>query len=239
VGHETDTTLIDFVSDLRAPTPTAAAEMATPVYGELAAAVTDYSRRLLQCGARMLEHRRSRLSAAERGLPRPTDLLAIATQRMDLAAGRLGAALEKNVSAHRQDHLRVAARLRPTLLERPIQVREQRLTATAARLAPAAHRRLERATERLVALERQRLSLNPDGPLSRGFARIHHADGRLVRGAGLLSAGEAVRMYFADGDRQAVVDGTPGATEPPTPAPAPAARPVRPKAGPVDQGDLF
>ncbi|MBS0411002.1 MAG: exodeoxyribonuclease VII large subunit [Proteobacteria bacterium] len=238
VGHETDTTLIDFVSDRRAPTPTAAAEIATPVYAELAAAVADYSRRMLQCGERALEHRRSRLAAAARGLPRPADLLALATQRLDLASGRLGAALEKNVSSHRQDHLRVAARLRPGLLERPIQVRQQRLGAAAERLAPAVHRRLERSVERLVALERQRLALNPDGPLSRGFARVHHADGRLVRGAGLLKAGEAVKMVFADGDRQAVVDGAP-----PEPsrvaAPAPASRAPRPRPSAADQGDLF
>ncbi|HEX7760072.1 MAG TPA: exodeoxyribonuclease VII large subunit, partial [Caulobacteraceae bacterium] len=101
------------------------------------------------------------------------------------------------------------------------------------RMAPAVHRGLQRSVERLIAVEKLRLSLNPDGPLSRGFARVHHADGRLVRGAGLLTPGEEVRMHFADGDRQAVVEGTPH----PTPASAP--RAPRAKAEAPDQGNLF
>ena len=229
VGHETDTTLIDFVSDRRAPTPTAAAEIATPVFAELAAAIADYQRRLMQSGARMLELRRARLAAAAGSLPRPADLLAIATQRLDLAAGRLGAALQRNVSSHHRDWLSIAAPLKPGLLQRPIQVRRERLDALSARLAPAARRRLERATDALANLEKLRLSFNPDGPLKRGFARIHDPEGRLVRSSEALSTGEKVRMVFADGDRAAVVDG------------APSPRPARSKRAEsvANQGDLF
>jgi exodeoxyribonuclease VII large subunit len=207
VGHETDTTLIDFVSDRRAPTPTAAAEMATPVLAELRAAVATGEARLMRAMSRQVETLRNRLTAAARGLPRPGDMLALARQRFDLSAGRLGAALEKNASAHERDLARISGRLSPGLLQRPQRLKTERLAETWRRLPPAVDRRLLRAAETLINLDKLRLSLNPDGPLKRGFARVHHADGTLARQAGGLGAGEAVRLVFQDGERGAVVDG--------------------------------
>ncbi|HEY3797595.1 MAG TPA: exodeoxyribonuclease VII large subunit [Caulobacteraceae bacterium] len=207
VGHETDTTLIDFVADRRAPTPTAAAEMATPVLAELAASLADYSRRMIANGQRALELRRSRLSAAERGLPRPQDLLAIATQRLDIAAGKLGAGLQRNVSAHAQALAGPAALLKPGLLERPVALKRQRLTEISARLRPIVTRRLQRETERLTSLDRQRVSLNPEGPLERGYALVRRTNGALARSAPGLAIGETVSLKFHDGVRSAVIDG--------------------------------
>ena len=217
VGHETDTTLIDFVSDRRAPTPTAAAEIATPVLAELKALTADYQRRLVRCSARVLDERRTRLTSAGRGLPRPADLLALASQRFDHASSRLGAGLERNVAVHKVELVRVAGRLSPHLLDRPRRLRAERLAEVSARMRPAIQRLAVRAAERLENLDKLRVSFNPDGPLKRGFARVHHADGGLARTAGALSAGEAVRLVFADGDRQAVVDGAP----PPPPSAVP------------------
>ena len=233
VGHETDTTLIDFVSDRRAPTPTAAAEMATPVLAELAAALADYQLRLIRSGARAIEHRRTRLSAAARGLPRPQELLGLATQRLDSAAGRLGAGLLRNVAVHAHALAAPAAALKPALLQRPLDLKRGRLEETGARLAPILQRRLQREGERLASLERQRLSLNPEGPLTRGYALVRRADGTLARSAKALATGESVSLKFADGERAAVVDGVGGAA-PPRPAPRP-----RPAASASDQGDLF
>jgi exodeoxyribonuclease VII large subunit len=258
VGHETDTTLIDFVSDRRAPTPTAAAEMATPVLGELKAAVADYQRRLLTCTTRMLENRRDRLSAAARGLPRPADIMALATQRFDLAAGRLGAALEKNTSAHALRLMGATARFTPALLERPRRMKAERLATLSTRFALAARRgperiaqharlpllgerlraavqrRLTRASERVSQSEKLRLSLDPNRPLKLGFVLVHRADGSIARSGGALQSGEAVRLQFADAERGAVIDAAPApATGQTKPAPAKKAPPG------AQQGDLF
>jgi exodeoxyribonuclease VII large subunit len=226
VGHETDTTLIDFVSDRRAPTPTAAAEMATPVLIELKATIADFERRLNRCGAAVLDHRRQRLADLARGLPRKDDLLALATQRFDLAASRLGAGLQRNVAAHAQDLTRIASSLKPGLLVREQQLKSARVAELWRQMRPCAQRKLDTLAERLASLEKLRLSYNPDGPLRRGFARVHHGDGHLATSAAALASGEAIRLVFGDGDRSAVVDG---------------ARPAATKAKPAatSQGDLF
>jgi exodeoxyribonuclease VII large subunit len=234
VGHETDTTLIDFVSDRRAPTPTAAAEMATPVLIELKAAIADLERRLNRCGSAALESRRQRLADLARGLPRRDDLLALPQQRFDLASSRLGAGLQRNVAAHGQDLARIASSLRPTLLQRELRLKTERLAEVWRQGHPCAKRKLETLGERLAALEKLRLSYNPDGPLKRGFARVHHADGHLATSAGALAAGEAIRLVFGDGERSAVVDGTPSAAPATRPAP-----PAKAKPPPAGQGDLF
>ena len=229
VGHETDTTLIDFVSDRRAPTPTGAAEMATPVLADLKAAVADMERRLFRCGSRVLEDRRTRLRAAARGLPaRPEDLIALAQQRLDHASSRLASGLSRNAAIHERELVRAASRLTPGLLMRPIRHQVERLSSLDARMAGALGRVIPREADRLGRISRLYESLNPDGPLKRGFARVHAEDGVLVRSAAALKAGQAVQLVFDDGDRRAVVD---GASAPPPRKAKPAVK--------ADQGDLF
>ncbi len=143
VGHETDTTLIDFVSDRRAPTPTGAAEIATPVLAELRAAAANYEARLSRCSGRMIEDARTRLSAAARGLPKPQDLLATWSQQLDLATVRLGPALERNTSIHERQLAAVGSRLHAGLLQRPYEQRAERLAASVSRLGAALLRNVE------------------------------------------------------------------------------------------------
>lgn len=234
VGHETDTTLIDFVSDRRAPTPTAAAEMATPVLAELKALVGDLGARMHRCGGRAVEDRRGRVEAAGRALTRVTDLVELAAQRFGVVSSRLAAGLARNAAAHERDLVRVSARFSPLLLQRPQAVQRQRLDGVAARLHPGVLRGLERASERLDALSKLYASVDPERPLQRGFARVTRADGSLVRAGAALASGEEVAIKFGDRvTRQAVIDGAAA-----DPGAAKAAR-GKPKAASSAQGDLF
>ncbi|CAN5275356.1 exodeoxyribonuclease VII large subunit [soil metagenome] len=226
VGHETDTTLIDFVSDRRAPTPTGAAEIATPVLSDLRFAVSDLERRLDRAGARLLEDRRTRLRSVARGLPaRPEDLVALAQQRLDHASSRLSSGLHRNAALHERRLVATAGRLTRALLDRAIERRGGRLEVASARLD--IQRRLNRDQDRLAALSRALATLDPKRPKP-GFARIDDADGRMVPAAAALSPGQPVTLTFPDGSRGARIDGGD--------APRPAPR-VKPR--PPSQGDLF
>ncbi|QQQ18728.1 exodeoxyribonuclease VII large subunit [Brevundimonas vitis] len=239
VGHETDTTLIDFVSDRRAPTPTGAAELATPVLADLREGLADLDRRLARAGGRLIEERRTRYRAVARGLPaRPEDLLALPQQRLDHTSSRLGAALSRNVAVHERRLALVRGQLGRSLLDRVIERRQARLEAVSARLDGIVPRRLERAGDALSALSRALTGLDPSRPKP-GFARVE-ADGRWITAAAGLSAGQRVRLVFADGDRAATIDG--GDVSPSSPEPAKArVRAATPRTKPVDtpQGDLF
>ncbi|MFY0634674.1 MAG: exodeoxyribonuclease VII large subunit, partial [Vannielia sp.] len=113
VGHETDTTLIDHAADRRAPTPTAAAEIAVPVRLELMAAVDGFGGRLRRGASEAVRGRRQRLTDLARALPRPEVLLGSAQQRLDGWAERLPAALRTAVVKKRATLAGAAAGLRP------------------------------------------------------------------------------------------------------------------------------
>jgi exodeoxyribonuclease VII large subunit len=142
VGHETDTTLIDYVSDRRAPTPTGAAEMATPVLGELRAFVSDLERRRQGIIARMLELKRERVTLLSRALPKPQELIDTAQQRLDFVAHRLSGGLIANLNAHEVALQRTSARFRPGLLEQPQRLKTDQLTQLCHRLDGSMRRKM-------------------------------------------------------------------------------------------------
>lgn len=188
VGHETDTTLIDFVSDRRAPTPTGAAEIATPVLADLRFMVSDLERRLQRAGSRLLEDRRTRMRAVVRGLPvRPEELVALAQQRLDHASSRLASGLMRNVSIHERRLLAPAASLSPRVLDRAVERRRDRLDGLGNRLRAAL---LARATQAEGQLLRVSARLTP-GPLHR---RLDQRAARLAATADRLERPVPLRL---------------------------------------------
>ena len=218
VGHETDTTLCDFAADLRAPTPTAAAEMAVPVRLDLNQRLGQQGLRMDGAIRRLIQRGTERLEAQRRLLPRPADLLAPWQQRADEGAERLRRGLERRVENTRLSFAGTAARLSATLLRRRMALAQDRLAAL--RLPQAQlQRQLSTAQNRLDALARLAETLHPESPLKRGFARVTQADGSTIASVDAAKAAGQVSIRFADGSVDAVVGGGPPRSRPAKPAP--------------------
>ncbi|HHB81190.1 MAG TPA: exodeoxyribonuclease VII large subunit, partial [Aliiroseovarius sp.] len=137
VGHETDTTLIDYVSDKRAPTPTAAAEIAVPVRLELLTWSEEQGMRLNRAATDAVRRRAQRLTDLSRALPRPQALLDTPRQRLDRAAERLPSALRQRASAARVQLTRAGAGLRLRALSTRLHEARTRIAGPSSRLPPA------------------------------------------------------------------------------------------------------
>jgi exodeoxyribonuclease VII large subunit len=266
VGHETDITLIDFVADRRAPTPTAAAEMAVPVREELLLDVESFRRRALGAWRRNQEARRTELRSASRALPDADELLALPRQRLDHAASALSHGLRANAHIHHVRFSRIAGRLAPPLLRNNVERRRERygglaerlrasltanLAATRTRIARHGERvasfadRAERAigvildqrTARLDRAGQLLAAFSYRGVLQRGFALVRDEASRPLRAAASVNAGMRLDIEFSDG-RVAAVAGEAQITPPVEPAP-PLPRRRRRSFGGEGQGSLF
>lgn len=232
VGHETDTTLADYAADRRAPTPTAAAEIAVPVRAELAATLADFAHRKRRCASRPVELGRERLEARLQRMPKPEALLQPQAQRLDELSERLRSGL-KDCAAQGRERLG-KLRLSPAVLNRGLRDAERALAGQ--RLVPAlVQRPLAERSERLAALKRVMRSLDPDSVLQRGYVRVTGADGRTLTDRAAAAGESVLTLKFRDGDLEAV----PAGSEPPAkPTPKPAAKPRRSGTS-LAQDDLF
>lgn len=186
VGHETDTTLADHAADRRAPTPTAAAEMAVPVRADLVATVADLANRQRRAVLRPLELGRERLEARTRRMPRLDALLQPHVQRLDDLSERLRRALTDRAGQGRERLAIAGARLSLRLIERP----------------------LAQKREALAALARLAQQFHPEKPLERGYAIVRAANGAALTSKAVASRHDALSLQFADGSLDVVRAGT-------------------------------
>ena len=179
VGHETDTTLIDHASDVRAPTPTAAAELAVPVRAELLGLLDELGSRGRRCLVRRADLARERLALTTGRWPEPEALLGPRRQRLDEQSDRLPRALAARAGKAEALMNLTAARLQPRLL----------------------HDKLARLGEKLDGVARTLPLVHPDRPLARGFVRVlATSDGRTLTRAADARAAGALLLRFGDGE---------------------------------------
>ncbi len=206
VGHETDTTLIDFVADRRAPTPSAAAEIAVPVRSELHAEVLNKERRFVGAVERLFDGRRTALLSAARGLGRPEDVLGAAMQRLDRASDRLRGELRARLEQARTSAARAGGRLSKNLLAGSIAVYGGRVAAAWTGIAGRVDKAISGRCSALASCQRLLQSVSYENVLERGFALVRDQHGGLIRRAAGAPGGTRGEVQFADGARAVVFD---------------------------------
>jgi exodeoxyribonuclease VII large subunit len=242
VGHETDWTLIDLVSDARAPTPTKAAEWAVPKFSDLVLQVEGLGSRQRSSVRRALNEARVHLKAAIRGLPRLEDIVALPRQRFDAADKRLQRALLANTRAHHLRLVRTSGRLTTTVLLQRLGRGRERLEALQARTRVALTNRVSSGRRHLDGAGQLLKSLSYQSVLQRGFALVRDAQGRTVRLAASVGPGAILGVEFMDGPVTVEVkaggapETAPGVTLPQSVKPAPRIKGGKPGGG---QGSLF
>lgn len=206
IGHETDVTLIDHAADLRAPTPTAAAEMAVPVLSDLRYSLLDLARRMAGGVTRLLEEWRNGVKGLARGLRDPRETINMHQQRLDDLSERLPRSLVGGIDGRYQRLLTLTAALRPGRLTDAVSGHEKDLDHFTQRLSQSMDRRLQDASRELQARGKLLTSLSYKNVLGRGYAIIRDQDDKPVADAASTENEMAVTIEFRDGRVAATVD---------------------------------
>jgi exodeoxyribonuclease VII large subunit len=199
VGHETDTTLIDLASDLRAPTPTAAAEYAVPVRADLMGWLSSMEERRVRSLTSNLEIKRQRLKDLSRGLPTPADLVAMAAQRLDAVSDRLPRALSAVSNNKRTLLLQTSAGLRGRLLQNRLIDRTKEMNRFVKSIEANIRLIIQRNQSSLDGLERIRQTLGYEATLRRGYTVVRNKDGKLITRLKEAEVNKELEIEFYDG----------------------------------------
>ncbi|MFT4172130.1 MAG: exodeoxyribonuclease VII large subunit [Rhodocyclaceae bacterium] len=203
VGHETDTTLCDFVADMRAATPTAAAEAVSAGYVDARTRLPALARALQRAGSQRLNQAWQRVDVAQRRLLHPRERLARSAMALDKLALRLDHAQGRVVYRLRTQCADLSARLSA---RRPrIETLTQRLDNLGMRMQRCTTQRQTHAQARLAALATHLDHLNPEAVLTRGYAIARDMQGRIIRNVGDVAIGDGIRVRVADGTLDAHV----------------------------------
>jgi exodeoxyribonuclease VII large subunit len=239
VGHETDTTLCDHAADRRAPTPTAAAEIAVPVRAELMAQLDELALRKRRCALRPVTLGRERLEARVQRLPRPDTILAAKAQKLDELSERLRRGLQDQERGKRERLGATAAKLSLPLLRHRVLASRERLER--AGLAPGLlNRRMTLARDGFAPVARVLPQLDPRLPLQRGYALVTNAEGQALTSRERAARETVLVLEFRDGKLPVTTGSGDVVSTDPSPAPRPRPRkpaPTKPDA--PQQGDLF
>jgi exodeoxyribonuclease VII large subunit len=204
IGHEIDFTIADFAADRRAPTPTAAAELASPSRRDLIASIAALLARLRGCLTRNLEERMQRLDYLARRLVHPEAALRARSELLGHLLARLGHAAARTLEERQWRLSQLVRQSRARLPD--VRGLEARRTELVLRLERAAHGVLERAATRCAQIAASLTHLDPAGVLARGYSIVERTDGAIVRDSAALAAGETVRIRFARGRARALIE---------------------------------
>ena len=199
VGHETDTTLIDYASDHRSPTPTAAAERAVPVLADLQYTVGDFSGRLVRAKGRYFEQLTKTVDSLGRNLPRPQDIIGLKEQRLDDLSERLPSALKAVVRDNETNLAKVSGGLSVRALKQTIDIKKLNMDGFFARLQQAGGRVVYDSGQKLDGLNRMLSSLSFERVLERGYAAVFDGNKKPITSVSAISAGMGLEVRLKDG----------------------------------------